>query len=121
MRNQRGNGRLGLIIWLAVIGAAIFGAVQIIPAKITVYEFHDYVDRQAQFAASASGKFDEKKIRNNVLQKAAELGLPLNKKQVKVRRTKGRMTIDLQHTVEVDLKVYTWVWEYDRKFEHLRI
>ena len=121
MRNERGNGRLGVIIWLAVTAAAIFAAAQIIPAQIAVYEFHDFCEQRARFAATRGGRFDAKKLTKEIMDKAEELGLPVDKKKIKVKRTKNAVKVDVQHSVDVDLAIYTWTWDYDEHYESFRM
>ncbi len=121
MWSDRGSGRLGVIIWIALMAAGVFAAVRIIPAKVAVYEFHDFVESQGRFSATRGGAWDEAGLRRRVLDKAREVGIPLSKKQVKIRRTKNAVRINIKHQVTVDLAVYDWVWEYDREFESLRM
>lgn len=121
MRNQRGNGKLGVFIWIAIMAAGIFAAVRIIPVKVNIYEFHDYCEKEARFSATRGGHFDAVKLKKKVLDKAAELGLPLDKKQVTVKRSKSSVKVKVKHEVAVDLAVYTWIWSYDETFESMRM
>lgn len=118
MNRERGSGRLGVIIWIAIMGAAVFAAAQIIPMKIAVYEFHDYVENESRFMATR-GRFDPSGLEKSILEKADELGLPLDPKQVDVQHRGKRINVHVQHSVEVDLTVYKWVWQYDKEFENL--
>ncbi len=121
MRNQRGNGRLGVIIWLALMGSAVFAAVRIIPVKVAVYEFHDFCEQRTRFAATRGGRFNAEKMIKEILDKAKDVEIPLNKKQIKLKRTRNAITLKVRHEVEVDLAVYTWVWKYDEKYESFRM
>jgi len=116
---QRGSGRLGVLIWLAVMGAAVFTGVRAIPVRVAVYEFHDYVDEQVRFAAAAAHP-DERKLERRILEKAHELGLPLDKKQVEVKIRKNEVKARVRHEVTVDLEVTKWTWKYDETFSHTR-
>jgi len=116
---QRGSGRLGVIIWLALMGAAVFTGVRAIPVRVAVYEFHDYVDEQVKFAAAHS-RVDAKKLTRRILEKAHELGLPLDKKQVEVKIRKNEVKVHVRHQVTVDLEVWQWTWKFDETFTHLR-
>ncbi|MDQ7006649.1 MAG: hypothetical protein Q9Q40_05415 [Acidobacteriota bacterium] len=121
MYDQRGNGRLGVIVWIALMATGVFAAVRIIPAKVAVYEFHDYCESQARFAATRGGRWDEAALRKRILDKAEELGLPLDKKKVKIKRSRSSVTVKVQHKVEVDLGFYQWVWDFDETYESLRM
>lgn len=118
MRNQRGDGKLGCIIWLAIFGAAIFAAVRIIPAKMAVVEFHRYADDQCKLAAVSSSP-DSKAIKNSIVKKAGELGLPLDKNNVSVQLG-NEIQVKVAHAVTVDLIVHQWVWSYDEAYRHTR-
>jgi hypothetical protein len=115
---ERGSGRIGVVVWIALMGAAVFAAVQMIPMKVAIYEFHDHVETQTRFMATSS-RFSEAKLREAILDKAEELSLPVNPKQLSIKRTGKHIQVRLQHEVDVDLAVYTWVWKYDKTWESL--
>lgn len=121
MFDQRGEGRLGLIIWAAIIGCGIFAAFRIVPMKIAVMELHDFADSQVQAAGVSARQVDEKKIVQSILKKAAELDLKVEKKQISMDVGGGEVKLRMRHQVPVDLSVYTWVWDYDKTFKHLRM
>lgn len=116
---ERGDGRLGVIVWLALIGAGIFAAARIVPMKIAVMSLHDYVDQQVQ-AAGAANSVDESKVLDSITAKAKELNLPLDRKRMKLEVGERDIRLRLQHEVEVDLAVYQWTWDYDQTFQHMR-
>ncbi len=116
---QRGSGRLGVIVWLALMGAAVFTGIRAIPVRVAVYEFHDFVDEQVRFAAAHS-RIDAKKLTRRIVEKAHELGLPLDKKQVEVKIRKNEVQARVRHQVTVDLEVWKWTWKFDETFSHLR-
>jgi len=120
VRGQKGEGRLGLIIWLAIFAAAIFAAARIIPAKTHVMDLHDYCDRELQNVVSSGRDFDQERFLQNVLAKAKEVNIPLEKNQLQLTVTSETVTLRMQHEVVVDLAVYKWVWPYDKTFVHRR-
>jgi hypothetical protein len=115
---EKGSGRLGVVIWIGILGAAVFAAVQIIPAKVAVYEFHDHIETEARFMATSS-RFQPAKLHESIVDKAKELDLELDPKKVDIERQGKHVQVRVQHDVDVDLGVYTWVWKYDKKSEHL--
>ncbi len=121
MRNQSGNGRVGVIIWLAIMAASVFSAVRIIPVKISVYEFHDFCEQRTRFAATRGGRFSADALAKEIYDKSIEIGIPVSKKQIKVDRTKNAVVLKVKHKVEVDLAVYQWVWAYDETFQSFRM
>ena len=51
-------------------------------------------------------------IQNDVLAQAEELDLPIERRDVKVTVNSYGVTIELDYTVPVDLKFYTWVLHF---------
>jgi len=121
VQSQRGNGRVGVVIWIAVMAAAVFAAVRIIPTKVAVYEFHDFCEKQARLAATRGGRFDAAALKKTIFDKAEELSLPLGKKSVSIKRDRAKVRIKVKHDVEVDLAFYDWVWSYDETYESIRM
>jgi hypothetical protein len=119
VRSERGAGRIGVFIWLVLMAIAIFIAARTIPVRLHVLEFHDYVDEQTRYAA-ASRNLTENEVRLSILEKARELELPLDPKQLRYDKKKNEIIVRVKHAVTVDLEVYEWTWAYDRQFEHVR-
>ena len=110
--NQRGEGRLGLLIAVVVFGAAIFLGVKIIPVRIDAYEFRDILREEARFAAVRSA---DSQVAQRIMKKAQELEVPLDKKNLSVSRTNSKVTISAHYEVPIDLKVTTYVYKFDAK------
>ncbi len=119
MRSERGSGRLGVFIWLILVAIGIFIAARTIPVRLHVLEFHDYVDEQTRYAA-ASRNFTEQELRQNILNKARELDVPIDPKKLKYDKKKNEIIVRVSHSVTIDLEFYEWTWAYDRQFEHIR-
>jgi hypothetical protein len=111
MRNgQRGEGRLGLIVALAIVGVGAFLGVKIIPVRIQAYEFRDFVEQECRTAALNN---DDKKIAKSIMEKAGDLELPLERKNLKLRRTTSEMVISARFEKPIDLKVTTYNFKYE--------
>lgn len=108
--NQRGEGRIGLIITLVIIAIAIFLAVKYVPAKITAYEFGDFIEKECRFAAT---RRDDSQIVVRIMDKAEELDIPLKKKDLVVRRTKAEMIIKASYEQPLDFKVTTYMYKFN--------
>lgn len=121
MRGQRGEGKLGLFIWLIIFAAGVFVAVRTIPVKIAVYEFNDFCEKETRIAATRQAQPDHGRLLNSILEKAEELQIPLDKKQIKIKATQAKVFTDVKYQVSVDLEFYTWVWEYDQHYESIRM
>jgi hypothetical protein len=108
-QDERGEGRVGLLIALIVVGVAIFLAVKVIPVRITAYEFKDHIRDECRHAAVQ--KKDEV-IADRILEKARELEIPLNPRNLEVRRTRSEMIITASYEQPIDLKVYRYVYKF---------
>ena len=120
MINQRGAGRIGLVIWLAIMGSGVFAAVRCVPVRMAVMQLHDFADEQVKFAA-AGRRFDQAKLLKEIQTKARELELPLGKDSLALDLRQNELVLKMKHKVEVNLEVYTWVWEYNKTFRHIRM
>ena len=120
MRNQRGEGKLGVLIWLAVLGAGIFAAVRIVPMKVAVMELHDFADSQVQLAG-AGATVHEGKLAESIVSKARSLDLPLERKQLKLEVGPNEIRLRMAYEVHIDLAVYDWLWKMDDTFSHMRM
>lgn len=110
MRNgERGEGRVGLFVALAIVGVGAFLGVKIIPVRIQAYEFRDFVEQECRTAALNN---DDKKIAKSIMEKAGDLELPLQRKNLKLRRTTSEMVISAAFEKPIDLKVTVYNFKY---------
>jgi hypothetical protein len=108
--NERGEGRVGLMITLIIVAVAIFLGVKIIPVRIAAYEFRDVLREEARYGAVRS---TDAEVVKRILNKAAELEIPLEKKNLKVSRTQSKMIVSATYEQPIDLKVTTYVYKFD--------
>lgn len=101
---ESGKGTAKAIFALAFLAAVIFSCFKIIPVYVDNYELQDYIRNQTPFWLTQRVPADA--IRKNILGKAEELGLPLAAEQVNVEATGSRVSVNIDYTVSVDLKVY---------------
>lgn len=110
LRSERGEGRIGLLISLIVVGVLIFLGAKIIPVRVTAYEFRDTLREEARYAAVRN---DDATVARRIMQKAKELEIPLQAKDLKLRRTTGDIIISARYEQPIDLKVTTYVYKFD--------
>ncbi len=120
VRGERGEGRLQLLIWLAILGAIIFAAFRIVPVKIRAEEFNAFADEQIKIAAAASGAPREEKLMRSIFDKARDLEIPLDKKNVRLTVQTNEVRLAIKYRVVIKLEVYDWVWDYDKVYTHMR-
>jgi hypothetical protein len=107
---ERGEGRLGFIITLIVVAVAIFLGVKVVPVRVTAYEFRDILREEARYGAVRD---NDETVAKRIMQKAAELEVPLKRSDLKVRRTPGQMIITAAYEQPIDLKVTTYVYRFN--------
>jgi len=111
--SMRGEGRVGLLVALILVGGVIFTAVKFVPVYIAAYDMRDMVRGEA---SRATLKTDDQVLKA-ILDKAAELDLPITKKSVQMSRTQSKFRIKVQFEVPIDLAVTTYVYKYDQSEE----
>lgn len=103
---QSGEGKLSAIIWLAILIVAGVGAYEWVPLRIAVAELEDYMVESAQRAHNASPQ----QLKKNILIRAEELQLPLDKDSIEVKRVAGRIQMTAEYVLPVELPFYTYNW-----------
>jgi hypothetical protein len=109
---ERGDGRIGFLISLAVLGIGIFLGAKIIPVRVSAYEFRDFIQEECRFAATRN---NDKEILKRVFDKAKDLRLPLEKKNLHMERTTHEMIISAKYEQTIDLKVTKYVYKFDHE------
>jgi len=105
-----GEGNLGCIIWLLILGALVLVLWKFVPVKIHTAQLNDYVSEQAQFV---SRKDTSESIKKRILNKAAELNLEIDPKQIKVVKTKKSVTVEMNYVIPLEFPGYTYELEVD--------
>jgi hypothetical protein len=103
-RSDSGKGTVKTILTAAFLVAVVYAGIKIIPVYVNSYELDDYIRQQNPFWVTQRTSADA--IRNSILAKAQDLDLPVSAEQVKINTGGGRVTVDVDYTVPVDLKVY---------------
>jgi len=107
---ERGDGRVGFLISLALLGAGAFVGVKIIPVRVNAYEFRDFIQEECRFAATRNS---DAEIYKRIFDKAKDLQLPLEKKNLRMERTTHEMIISAKYEQTIDLKFKTFVYKFD--------
>ena len=110
--NERGEGKISLIITLAIFGIAIFVATKMIPVKIHSYALGDYIREEAQRAAWTR---DAATLRKHILEKAQLLELNLDEKNIDITFTAGEVRVQASYVVPVDLKFKRYDWAFQQE------
>ena len=109
---QTGGSRLNLLLTLAILGAMIFVAVKLFPVYFANYQFQDSIESESRFALTGYPKKSADDVRNDVWNKAQELGIPAQKDAIQVDMNNGSVDISLDYSVPIDLKVYEFTLQF---------
>ena len=109
---ERGEGRIGFLIALALLGVGIFLGVKVIPVRVNAYEFRDFIQEECRFAATRN---KDEEISKRIFEKAQALRLPLTKKNLHLERTTSEMIISAKYEQTIDLKFTKYVYKFDHE------
>jgi hypothetical protein len=105
---EYGGSKLNLVVTLLIMGAMVFAAIKIVPIYFANYQLQDSVESESRFALTGYPKRSVDDIRNDILRKAQELGIPAKPEDIHVEVSNGSVDIGLDYTVPIDLAVYHW-------------
>jgi hypothetical protein len=111
-RSEQGEGRIGLLVSLVILGVGVFVGAKIIPVRIDAYEFGDFIQEECRFAAVRN---QDSEVFKRIMDKARSLELPLKKTDLSVQRSPNEMVIVASYEVPIDLKVTTYTYRFYRK------
>ena len=109
---QHGGSKLNVLLTLLVVGGLAFAGIKIFPVYFTNYQFQDAIQTEARFALTSYPKKSIEDIRDDVWKKAQELELPTKRDDIRVMVSEGRLDIDLDYAVPIDLKVYQFTLQF---------
>ncbi len=113
-RSERGEGNLGCILWLLALGLAVLIAFKAVPVKLQSTEMYDYMDELARFSAA---QVRPDGLKKRILDRAAQLQIPLDKENVKVERNGDRIYMEVEYTIPVEFPGYTYHWNFHHKLD----
>ena len=109
---ERGDGRIGFLISLVLLGIGVFVFAKVVPVRVNAYEFRDFIQEECRFAATRN---KDEEIRKRIFDKAKDLKLPLEKKNFRMERTSSEMIIFAKYEQTIDLKFTTYVYKFNHE------
>jgi len=107
---QRGEGRLGCVIWLLLVAAVVYVGYVIVPVRLAASRFEDVMQEQAAFGSSRGNP----EMIQDLLKAAQEQEIPLTKEQIEIVRTRESITISVQYQRTLSfLGLYQYVWKFN--------
>ena len=113
-RSERGEGNLGCILWLLALALAVLIAWKAVPVKLQSTELYDYMDELAKFSAA---NVPPDQLKKRILDRAAQLQIPLQKENVRVQRNGDRIYMEVEYTIPVEFPGYTYQWNFHQKLD----
>jgi hypothetical protein len=113
-RSERGEGNLGCILWLLALALAVMIAWKAVPVKLQSTELYDYMDELAKFSAA---QVPPDQLKKRILDRAAQLQIPLTKENVRVQRNGDRIYMEVEYTIPVEFPGYTYQWNFHQKLD----
>jgi hypothetical protein len=110
---ERGENNLGCLLWILLAMAVGFVLYKAIPVKMKIVQLYDHAEELAQYSGRLSGE----QIKKAFVEKAKDLGLPVDPKRVMVDKRKERIKIRYSFTVPIKFPGYTWEWKVEREVE----
>lgn len=108
-RGERGEGQIGCLFGLILLGIVAFIAYKVIPLKVKAAELQQEVTDDAKSA----GMMNDDKIRASILNKAHEDDLPVTEDNVKISRANSEITIEVDYVVPIQFPGYTYQWHIE--------
>ena len=102
--SESGKITIKAILSLAFIVAVIYSGFKILPVYVDNYQLQDYIQGQTPYWLTQRASADV--IRKTILAKAVDLDLPVGEDDVTVQADQNKVTVKIDYTVPVDLKVY---------------
>ena len=110
---QRGEARIGTVVWLLLFVVLVMVSKEAIPVKIRTSKLQDFMIELAKF----STREEDERLQKRIMEKAQELELPLRKEDVSVRKSNGRVRMKAQYDVTLRFPFYTYVWHFNHEVD----
>ena len=105
-RMARGEGKAGCIFYILLTFVVAYAAMKVIPVQVDKMQLEDYMRELALHNPRKRADWFERRIKD----RADELELPVERKNIKVKKSSKRVKMDVKFTVMVDLLVTDYAW-----------
>lgn len=104
-RGERGRIDFGLLIFILVIAGIVYFLFKYVPPRVNAMQFKEEMNKFNADPDYKLKKLPEEKVQELLYQKALELNLPIEKKQIKVGKVGEDYKIEVEFEIPIDLKV----------------
>jgi hypothetical protein len=109
---EHGGSKLNLLLTVVILGSLIFAAIKLIPPYFANYQLQDAIESESRFALTGYPKKTVDDIRDDIYNKAVDLGVPASKDNIEVDVQNGSVSIGMDYSVPIDLKVYQFTLQF---------
>ncbi len=107
IRNDRGAAGIKAVIAFAIVGAAIFAAVQLVPIYWDHWDFEDSVNTEVQFAfVKYKGSDIQGLLESEFTRLLTKMGAEYEKKNIKVKVDKKKIHVEIWYSRSHSLPFY---------------
>jgi hypothetical protein len=110
-RGIRGAASFGCIVWLVLLAVVGYALYKIVPVKVASSAFADFLQEESSFGSIKSVP----QIQAEILAKAREMSIPVNKDNLTIKKTRESITIEAHYEMTIDFfnGAYKYVWKFD--------
>jgi hypothetical protein len=108
---ERGSSRPKAILWTAALAAFVYVCFRVVPLFVNDFQFKDTMQTTARFASVNRESAED--IRRKLFREAERAEMPIRLEDIKVTSRGGRIDIDVNYSVTVDLHVYRWTLNFN--------
>ena len=116
---QAGGSSIKALLWTGLLVAFVYVCFLVVPVYVADYQFRDSMESAARFASVSRLSPDD--IRQNLLKEAEKAELPVKLQDIKVDTHNGRVDIEANYSVTVDLHVYQWTLNFHPSVSNSRL
>jgi Domain of unknown function (DUF4845) len=116
---QAGNSRIKAIFWTGLLVAFVYVCIRVVPLFVADFQFRDSMESAARFASV--NRLSSDQIRVNLMKEAEKAEVPVKLEDIKVTSSGGRIEIEANYSVTVDLHVYQWTLTFHPSVSNNRL
>jgi len=103
LRDCEGKGLIGCVIFIVLIGIAIFLAIQLVPIYYSNYNLES--DVKTEVSRAGAHFLDDEIVIRDILDMAKRNEIQLTRQNVKLQRFAGQIQVEVNYTVPVDFGI----------------
>jgi hypothetical protein len=114
--DQSGKASIRGILALAVIIGMVYFGMKVLPVRASTFQFADAIRDEVMFAGGR--RYSDETIRRNLVNVAANLGLPIQSGDIRIRRPARNIVVEVNYTVALEfIGGFTYQWNFSPKSE----